>query len=558
MFWSSRWRIPQSARSIPLPFPTRTVSARRFETDEDLLKLFRKVPKYAKFLKELCIHKRKKMKGEVETEGIMSALIKHEDDSAGVQRILPKKCQDSGIFSMPCTIGNCTFTDVMLDLGASINIMLASGSRVDRDGDLTSQQKRCATLRRAQRCSHPVDFYVLDMEDEASGKGFALILGRPFLMMARTMIYVYAGTLSMEFGDTFMKFNIFEALKHPTEDHSIFSIDTIDGLVEEHMQMSTGSANLFEFVEISNILNCFYTVEAIANSNSLSHTLNFSNSEDYISDVIDCSCMIHEVLECSQYIQFRVADTSKPGVIRVATIEEAETDSINLDKAETNASRQQIARSNSSQKESQQAEAESNFGQPSPHIPPQSPTTDLKPLPKNLKYAYLEDHRQFLVIIANSLSQEQKEKLLNVLRKRKKAIGWTLADHPRINPSICMHKILLEEYARSIRQQQWRLNLTILDMVKKEVKKLHAAEIIYPISDSQWVSSVQVVPKKSRVTVVKNRQDDMVSMRIQNSWGLKLNQATHKDHFPLLFIGKVSREVPLLLHADSHSTSGLA
>ncbi|RDX82898.1 hypothetical protein CR513_36263, partial [Mucuna pruriens] len=90
----------------------------------DLLKLFRKVGidiplldaiKQAKFLKELCIHKRKKMKGAVEMGGIVSILIKHKDASAKVQRILPKKCQDSGIFSMPCTIGNSTFAYVMLD-----------------------------------------------------------------------------------------------------------------------------------------------------------------------------------------------------------------------------------------------------------------------------------------------------------------------------------------------------------------------------------------------------------------------------------------------------------
>ncbi|RDX85182.1 hypothetical protein CR513_33678, partial [Mucuna pruriens] len=49
-------------------------------------------------------------------------------------------------------------------------------------------------------------------------------------MTTRTKIDFHVGILSMEFGDTFVKFNIFEALKHPTEDHSIFSMDAIDGL----------------------------------------------------------------------------------------------------------------------------------------------------------------------------------------------------------------------------------------------------------------------------------------------------------------------------------------
>ncbi|RDY05598.1 Retrovirus-related Pol polyprotein from transposon 17.6, partial [Mucuna pruriens] len=44
----------------------------------------------------------------------------------------------------------------------------------------------------------------------------------------------------------------------------------------------------------------------------------------------------------------------------------------------------------------------------------------------------------------------------------------------------------MEEEFKPIRQQQRRLNLTILDVVKKEVTKLLAARIIYPISDSQW------------------------------------------------------------------------
>ncbi|RDY08381.1 hypothetical protein CR513_07398, partial [Mucuna pruriens] len=108
------------------------------------------------------------------------------------------------------------------------------------------------------------------------------------------------------------------------------------------------------------------------------------------------------------------------------------------------------------------------------------PPMELKTLLSHLKYAYLDAKQQLPIIIANNLHQEHEDKLL----QHKKAIRRKLSDLPSINPSICMHKILMEEEARPIRQQQRRLNLTILDVVKKEVTKLLAARIIYPISDS--------------------------------------------------------------------------
>ena len=122
------------------------------------------------------------------------------------------------------------------------------------------------------------------------------------------------------------------------------------------------------------------------------------------------------------------------------------------------------------------------------------------------------------VIISASLAAEQEEKLLLVLMKHKKAIGWTLADIPGISPSTCMHRILLEDGAKPVRQPQRRLNPVILDVVKKEVTKLLQAGIIYPISDSQWVSPIQVVPKKTCLTVIKNERDELIPTRVQNSW----------------------------------------
>lgn len=83
----------------------------------------------------------------------------------------------------------------------------------------------------------------------------------------------------------------------------------------------------------------------------------------------------------------------------------------------------------------------------SPPLPSlqQAPILDLKPLPSHLRYAYLGESSMLLVIIANSLNELEEEKLLRVLREHKGAIGWTITDIKGISPSLCMHKILMED-----------------------------------------------------------------------------------------------------------------
>lgn len=106
------------------------------------------------------------------------------------------------------------------------------------------------------------------------------------------------------------------------------------------------------------------------------------------------------------------------------------------------------------------------------------------------------------MIISNKLSVLQEEELVQVLKEHKMAIGWTIADIKGISPSTCMHRILLEEGAKPSRQPQRRMNPPMIDVVKKEIFKLLEVGVIYPISDSNWVSPVQVVPKKTGITVV--------------------------------------------------------
>ena len=109
---------------------------------------------------------------------------------------------------------------------------------------------------------------------------------------------------------------------------------------------------------------------------------------------------------------------------------------------------------------------------------------DLKPLPVELKYEYLEENDQCLVVISSLLNAPQESSLLEVLRKNKQAIGWKIYDFKGISPLVCTHHIYLEEEAKPVRQPQRRLNPHMQEVVRAEFLKLRQAGIIYPISDS--------------------------------------------------------------------------
>jgi hypothetical protein len=172
------------------------------------------------------------------------------------------------------------------------------------------------------------------------------------------------------------------------------------------------------------------------------------------------------------------------------------------------------------------------------------PKLELKPLPDKLKYAFVGSNDTLPVIIASDLRKDQEDSLLAVLKKHKEAIGWTVADLKGIGPSICMHRIHLEEDARPSHEAQRRLNPNMKEVVMKEVVKLLDAGIIYPISDSKWMSPTQVVPKKPGITVLENSVGKLIPQRTTTGWRVcidyrKLNSHTRKDHFPLPFIDQI-------------------
>ncbi|GJW75028.1 reverse transcriptase domain-containing protein [Tanacetum coccineum] len=143
------------------------------------------------------------------------------------------------------------------------------------------------------------------------------------------------------------------------------------------------------------------------------------------------------------------------------------------------------------------------------------PEVELKDLPPHLEYAFLEDNNKLPVIIAKDLSVDEKTALIKVLKSRKQAIAWKLSDIKGINREFCSHKILMEEDYEPAVQHQRRVNPKIHDVIKKEVEKLLDAGLIYPISDSPWVSPVHCVPKKGGMTVVTNNENELVPTRLR-------------------------------------------
>ncbi|GJX69289.1 reverse transcriptase domain-containing protein [Tanacetum coccineum] len=144
----------------------------------------------------------------------------------------------------------------------------------------------------------------------------------------------------------------------------------------------------------------------------------------------------------------------------------------------------------------------------------EEPLTDLerKPLPDNLEYVFLEEPYFLPVIISSQLSKEKKTNSYLSLKSTS--------------------KLLLEK-------QQ-----IFLEVVKKEIVKLLDTGIIYPITNSLWVSPIHYVPKKGGITVIANENDELVPTRTVTGWRVcidyrKLNEATAKDHFPLPFMDQM-------------------
>jgi hypothetical protein len=187
-------------------------------------------------------------------------------------------------------------------------------------------------------------------------------------------------------------------------------------------------------------------------------------------------------------------------------------------------------------------------------LPPKEDSIfDLKPLPGDLKYAFIDDKKTYPIIISSKLSRKEEERLLEILRKHQGVIGYTLDDLKGISPTICHYAINMELDAKPVVEHQHRLIPKIKEVVRNEVLKLLDAGIIYPIADSRWVSPMHCAPKKGGITIVPNENNELIPQRVVVGCRMciefrKVNKRTKKDHYPLPFIDQMLERLSKKTH----------
>ncbi|KAL7603326.1 hypothetical protein Lser_V15G16833 [Lactuca serriola] len=382
---------------------------RKVEVNIPLLDEIKQLPRYAKFLKKLCTSKRK-LKGN-ETVKVS------ENVSTVLQKRLPRKCKDQGVFIVTWKLGNLSVPRAMLDLGASINVLPYSLFKTIRVGPL----KRTGViiqladrslvhpkgvledvLVQVNELIFPADFYVLDMGDDHSPKSGSIRLGRPFLKTTRTKIDVYDDTLLMEFDGEVINFNIYDAMHYPDDVSALNFIDVIKPLTAEY--------------------------SAIANRESLELVLHRNLS-------INAAQIIPKNYVVDREVQEMVAHMDQQRKLRYGT---------------------------------QTLKLPISNSKLFPSVV-QATILELKTLPEHLKYAYLGEKETLPVIISNKLLEKEELELIRILKEYKTTIRWTIADIKGLNPSLFMHKILMEDDYKPSREAQHKLNPPMMEVVKKKL-----------------------------------------------------------------------------------------
>ncbi|GJV02771.1 reverse transcriptase domain-containing protein [Tanacetum coccineum] len=419
----------------------------------------------------------------------------------------------------------------LADLGASINLMPFS---VWKKLNLPNLTPTCMTLELADRSisrpigiakdvnvkvgvfQFPADFVVVDFEPDPR---VPLILGRCFLKTSRALIDVYEGELTLRVGNEAITYNLDQTSRYSVNynDMTANRIDVVELACEEYSQEVLG----FSDVIASGNPTPYYD-PIVSNS---SPTLTPFGDSDFL------------LLEEADAFLALADDPTSPEVDE--SYYDPEGDILILEALLNSDPSPPPNQGNylpEIRKDLKLCEAKTSIDEP--------PKVELKDLPPHLEYAFLEDNNKFPVIIAKDLSDDEKTALIKVLKSRKQVIAWKLSDIKGINPKFCPHEILMEDDYEPTVQHQRRVNPKIHYVIKKDVEKLLDAGLIYPISDSPWVSPVHCVPKKGGMTIVTNDENELVPTRLVMGWRVciyyrKLNKATRKDHFPLPFMDQM-------------------
>ncbi|GJV46081.1 reverse transcriptase domain-containing protein [Tanacetum coccineum] len=424
----------------------------------------------------------------------------NENCSAVILNKLPKKLGDPGRFLIPCEFSGINTCNALADLGASINLMPYS---VWKDLSLPELTPTCMTLELADRSitepigiakdvrlmvgkfQFPADFVVVDFEPDPR---VPLILGRSFLKTSRALIDVYEGEITLRVGKEAITFNLDQTSRYTANYNHMTAnrIDVIELACEEYSQEVLGFS------------------DSVAYGNpSPDYDLIVSNSSPTLTPFGDSDFLLLE--EANAFI----AINNKPISREIdATYYDPEGDILILEALLNSESSPPLPNhkdySPGIREELKVIEAKtvkSSFDEP--------PEVELKDLPPHLEYAFLEGDDKLPVIIAKDLKDEEKAALIKVLKSHKRAIAWKLSDIKGVDLEFCTHKILMEEdYEPTVQSQRW-VNPKIHDVIKKVVEKLLDARLIYPISDSPWVSPIHCVPKKGGITVVKNDDNEL-------------------------------------------------
>nr|GEU37833.1 reverse transcriptase domain-containing protein [Tanacetum cinerariifolium] len=336
----------------------------------------------------------------------------------------------------------------------------------------------------------PFDFVVVDFEPDPR---VPLILERCFLKTSHALIDVHKGELTLRIGNEAITHNLDQTVRYSTNYNQMTAnkIDVVESACEEYSQEVLGFSN----------------VTASGTHTPQNDPILFATSPTLTP------------FEDSDFLLFEEADAflgleDDPDSPKINPFYYDPEGDILLLEAILNSKPSHPLPNQEQNLPSFKEELKAYEAQTIKSSIDEPPEVELKDLPHHLKYAFLESDNKFPVIIAKELGK------------------------------FCTHKILIEEDYKPAVQHQRPVNPKIHDVIKKEVEKLLDAELIYPISDSPWVSPVHYVPKKGGFTVVENEENELIPTCLVTGWRVcidyrKLNEATQKDHFPLPFMDQM-------------------